>query len=357
MLASDIYARSARHFGLPFAGREALGAARADRRFVRQLRRLDGPVHLPNQHLARFGPLSGRPYVVTVHDLIRWTDQERECPLIGRPNARDRLMLAADCRGIRQAAGVVAVSDTTARDLVERLGLPSDRVAVAHNGVDKEMFHPIQRRLFDFPYVLFVGSEQPRKNLAALLAAMARLVDGKHAGELRLVKVGEPGGDPCYRQETLARVRELGLGDRVLFTGWLSNQELAAAYAGATCLVMPSLYEGFGLPPLEAMACGCPVIASTCGSLGEVLGGAALRLGSCDPESIAGSIRRVGDQPRLRAALIEQGLRHAGEFTWEKTASATRAAYARFGHVLGAAAAPALPGTRGVQAPALDTPA
>src|SRR5687767_808753 len=79
VLASDIYARSARHFGLSFAGREALGAARAERRFVRQLRRLDGPVHLPNQHLARFGPLSGRPYVVTVHDLIRWTDQEREC--------------------------------------------------------------------------------------------------------------------------------------------------------------------------------------------------------------------------------------------------------------------------------------
>jgi cellulose synthase/poly-beta-1,6-N-acetylglucosamine synthase-like glycosyltransferase len=95
---------------------------------VRALRRLDGPVHLPNHHLARYGPLAGRPYVVTVHDLIRWTDQGRECPFISRPNSRDRLLLGADCRGIRQAAGVIAVSETTARDLVERLGLPSVRV-------------------------------------------------------------------------------------------------------------------------------------------------------------------------------------------------------------------------------------
>lgn len=357
VLHSDVYASSARHFGLSFASPRALRAARADWSFVRQLRRLDGPVHLPNHHLARYGPLSGRPYVVTVHDLIRWTDRERERPLIARPNARDRLMLAADCRGIRQAAGVVAVSETTARDLVERLGLSEDRVAVARNGVDHETFHPGRRRLFDFPYLLFVGSEQPRKNLAALLAAMARLAADDDLGDLRLVKVGEAGSDPRFREETIARVRELGLGDRVVLTGWLSDADLAAAYAGATCLVMPSLYEGFGLPPIEAMACGCPVIASGNGSLEEVLGNAALRLPSCDPESIAVGIRRVAEEPRLAAALSERGLRRAGEFTWQSAAAATRMAYAQFAEALGEPSASGPATAAGVQAPVLDTPA
>jgi len=350
VLESDVYASSARRFGLRLFGQSALRAARADYRFVRQLRRADGPVHLPNHHLARYGPLSGRPYVVTVHDLIRWTDRERERPLIARPTPRDRLMLAADCRGIRLAAGVIAVSRTTARDLVEALGLPPERVTVAYNGVDHATFHPRQRRLFEFPYVLFVGSEQPRKNLAAVLAAMAD-VEG-----LRLVKVGKPGNDPRYRRETLSHVRELGLADRVVFTGWLSEPELAAAYAGATCLVMPSLYEGFGLPPVEAMACGCPVIVSGNGSLGEVVGDAALRLTSCDRESIAAGIQRLLTEPRLAASLSERGVARAAEFTWEAAAAATRAAYARFADALGSAVESAAPAASAVQAPVLDTP-
>src|SRR5215213_4209772 len=350
VLESDVYASSARRFGLRLFGQSALRAARADYRFVRQLRRADGPVHLPNHHLARYGPLSGRPYVVTVHDLIRWTDRERERPLIARPTPRDRLMLAADCRGIRLAAGVIAVSRTTARDLVEALGLPPERVTVAYNGVDHATFHPGQRRLFEFPYVLFVGSEQPRKNLAAVLAAMAD-VEG-----LRLVKVGKPGNDPRYRRETLSHVRELGLADRVVFTGWLSEPELAAAYAGATCLVMPSLYEGFGLPPVEAMACGCPVIVSGNGSLGEVVGDAALRLTSCDRESIAAGIQRLLTEPRLAASLSERGVARAAEFTWEAAAAATRAAYARFADALGSAVESAAPAASAVQAPVLDTP-
>jgi glycosyltransferase involved in cell wall biosynthesis len=357
VLVSDVYRESARHFGLRHASWRALRAGRADLRFVRALRRVDGPVHLPNHHLARYGPLTGRPYVVTVHDLIRWTDQGRECPFIARPNSRDRLLLTADCRGIRQAAGVVAVSATTASDLVERLGLPEDRVAVARNGVDHETFHPGHRRLFDFPYVLFVGSEQPRKNVGALLAAMARLLERPGLDHLRLVKVGEPGGDPRYRQATLARVRELGLGDRVLFTGWLSDRQLAAAYVGATCLVVPSLYEGFGLPPVEAMACGCPVIASSHGSLTEVLGDAALRVPSCEPEAIADAIRRVAEDRRLAAALSERGLRRAGRFTWQRAAAATRAAYARFADAFGQATARPDAGAASVQAPALDAAA
>jgi glycosyltransferase involved in cell wall biosynthesis len=230
-------------------------------------------------------------------------------------------------------------------------------VAVARNGVDHDTFHPRRRGLFDFPYVLFVGSEQPRKNLGALLAAIAHLADHGALGRLRLVKVGEPGSDSRYREETIARLRALGLGDRVLFTGWLSDPQLAAAYAGATCLVLPSLYEGFGLPPVEAMACGCPVVASTNGSLEEVLGDAALRLPSCDPESIAAAIRRMVEEPRLAATLRERGLRHAAEFTWERTAAETRAAYARFAKALGEGAESEMPAAPGVQAPALDTPA
>jgi glycosyltransferase involved in cell wall biosynthesis len=356
LLVSGIYGDSARMFGLPYASRIAVGAVRADLRFVRRLRRLAGPVHLPNQHLARYGPACGRPYVVTVHDLIRWTDRQREQPFISRPNSRDRLLLAADCRGIRQAAGVIAVSQTTARELVERLGVPEGRVAVASNGVDHETFHPSRRRLFDFPYVLFVGSEQPRKNLSALLEAMARLADSGDLGRLRLVKVGEPGSDPRYRRTTISHVLELGLGDRIVFTGWLADSQLAAAYAGAICLVMPSLYEGFGLPPIEAMACGCPVIASSRGSLREVVGDAALRLPSCDPASIADAIRRVAEDDSLADELSKRGLRRAREFTWQRTAAATRAAYAQFAPALGASVA-SRPARAQPAAPVLETPA
>ncbi|MDQ3933673.1 MAG: glycosyltransferase family 4 protein [Actinomycetota bacterium] len=329
VLTSDIYQRSARRFGVSLLSPTAVRLAYADLAFVRRLRRLETPVHVPNHHLARYAKLANRPYVVTVHDLIRCLDRHRSHPLISRPNARDRLLLAADWSGIRAAAGVIAVSETTRRELIEHVGLPEERVALAPNGIDHSTFQPSNRRPFGFRYVLFVGSEQPRKNLPALLEAMATLARRPGTDDLRLVKVGRAGGQR-YRADTVARIRELGLGGHVVLTEWLPDEDLAAAYSGAECFVTPSLYEGFGLPSVEAMACGCPVITSSRGAMGEVAGDAALLLDDCEPGTLAAAISNVVCDGRLRSGLAAAGIRRAREFTWERTAAATRAAYRQF---------------------------
>jgi glycosyltransferase involved in cell wall biosynthesis len=350
---TGIYQRSARRFGLTPFGREALRLAWTDARFVRSLRTGgNSPIHLPNQHLARYGRLSGRPYIVTVHDLIRCTDRRRDVPLIGRPNRRDRMLLALDCAGIRAAKGVIAVSACTRDDLVEELGVPSERIVIVHNGLDHDNFRPSGPAPFDFPYVLFVGSEQPRKNLATLLRAFRLLASRPELADLRLVKVGPAGSDPEYRRRTEQLISELGLGDRVTIAPWLSPTQLARVYSGAACLVIPSLYEGFGQVPLEAMACGCPVIASRNGSLGEVVGDAALTPRSGSPEDLARAVERLIGQPRLAEELVRRGLERAGAFTWERTAAETRAAYERL-----LAEAPEWAGVDGAERPVLATSA
>jgi glycosyltransferase involved in cell wall biosynthesis len=264
-----------------------------------------------------------------VHDLIRYFDLHGLGPFTHRPNARDRIYLRLDYAGIRRATALIAVSETTKRDLCIHLGIPEEQVFVVYQGVDHAAFRPLPGRPLDAPYLLFVGSEHPRKNLPTVVRAFAALKREPRFRELKLVKIGSPGGPEApFRACTLAALAELGLESEVVFREGISDEELARWYSGAACFVLPSLYEGFGLPPVEAMACGCPVVVSTAGSLPEIAGGAALLVEPCDAGALPDAVRRTVTEAATRKELIDRGLRRAAEFSWERTARETLAVYA-----------------------------
>jgi glycosyltransferase involved in cell wall biosynthesis len=235
------------------------------------------------------------PAVVTVHDL----SFERDAALMGW---KDRLVFrAAVPHAARRAARVLAVSERTKRDLIELYGIPEERIVVTPNGVDP-VFRPNGS---DGDYLLFVGAIQERKNpLAALRAA-------DEAG-LPLIVVGPA------KDRGLARELERN-GARL--RGYVSRGELAELYRGAACLLLPTSYEGFGLPALEAMASGTPVVATADPAVREVAGDAAVY---AEPEELADGIRRALAE---RERLVAAGLERARRFTWEETARRTAQVY------------------------------
>ena len=329
-LRIDVAGRSGDLFRVPVLSLAAARALRRDLALVRLLRRVDGLVHLPHHHLARHGRWLPQPYVVTVHDLMRLLDLRGGTPLISAPSARDRLYLRLDAAGIRRAAAIIAPSQATKRDLIRHLGVPEKRISVVYEGVDHDVFRPVERRVFTDPYVLFVGSEHPRKNLATLFRAFARVKADGFFPELKLVKVGAPGsGEAPFREQSVRAAREAGVEEDVIFVGRAVGDELAAYYSGAECLVLPSLYEGFGLPPVEAMACGCPVVVSNVTSLPEIAGDAALLVDPTDDAALARAIVALLDDAALRAGLRARGLARAAEFSWERAATETLAVYER----------------------------
>lgn len=264
------------------------------------------------------------PFVVTVYDLsfIRF-------PAAFRP--WNRLYLALFTRhSVRRARRVLAISHHTKRDLVRWLGVPEDKVDVAPCGVG-EAFRPLPREQVEafreakgLPsrFFLFVGTLEPRKNLPAALQALRRLLDAGQAPYLVVV-----GGRGWGYAEALRSVDELGLAHHVRLVGFVPSDELVLWYNAATALVYPSLYEGFGLPPLEAMACGLPVVASDRGALLEVVGEAGLLVDPAAPEHLAEVLTRVWQDADLRALLRERGLARAREASWRETARQTLLAY------------------------------
>lgn len=264
------------------------------------------------------------PTVLTVHDLIF----ER---YPAHHTRRNMLYLrAAMPRFVRAATAVIAVSAHTKRDLVELYGADPTKIYVIHEGIDptfapaaaSEVARVSLRYSAGRPYVLMVGTLEPRKNHAAALTALARL---KAAGfPHRLVVAGGKGWlfEPIRRQ-----VEALGLAGDVNFAGYVPAADLPALYSGAACVLAPSLYEGFGFPVLEAMACGAPVVCSNVSSLPEVAGGAALLAPPVDDAALADAVRLVLTQPALAAALRAQGLVQARSFSWERTAAQTAEMY------------------------------
>ena len=276
-------------------------------------------------------PLVGRSgkYVVTVHDVI---------PLI-LPETftlRHRLVVRLALARVRRKADLVVVpSHAVKRDVVRRVGLPEDRVVVTHEGCEPR-FRPVRSAAarrdvaarYGLPprYVLAVGTLEPRKNLTTLLEAFARLRrDGEVDADLRLVLAGARGwlDEPIF-----ATVRSLGLEDAVRFTGFVDDADLPAVYSGAALFVFPSLHEGFGLPLLEAMACGVPVVTSNISSMPEVAGDAAVLVDPRDTDGLAAAIARLLRDEALRDRLREAGIARARQFSWEATARRTLDAYA-----------------------------
>lgn len=327
-LELDIDTASAGLFNIPFLSAACMRGVARDLHIVHALRGLPTLPHLTHHHLARYGPLLGRPYLLTAHDLIRYFDLKGLGVFINAPNLRDRICLHLDYRGFVAATAVIAVSHSTKRDLTRHLGISPGRIFVVYEGLDHDLFRPVQRRLVDPPYVLFVGSEHPRKNLATLLRAFAALKREPRFRDLRLVKVGAAGScEAPFRVATRELVQELDLGPDILFTEEVPDEDLPAYYGGAACLVLPSRYEGFGFPPLEAMACGCPVVVSTAGALGEIAGEAALRVAPDDVDGLHAAMRALVTEVRLRDGLRERGFARAREFSWERTARETALVY------------------------------
>ncbi|MFC1994677.1 glycosyltransferase family 4 protein [Chloroflexota bacterium] len=289
---------------------------------LRRLRHTGQPVHLPSQHFSRYALLLRRPFIVTAHDLARI------CFPFAKESTRERIGLRLDVLGLKKAEHIIAVSACTKADLMSYLGIPGEKISVIYNGIDLQVFKPVLARRLPFPYLLYVGSERPRKNLNTLLAAFAALKREVSAfWDLKLVKVGAAGTSEEFRQMTLSEVERLGLREEVVFTEYVSDAELAAYYSSAIALVLPSLYEGFGLPLVEAMACGCPVVASNCSSLPEVAGDAGLFVDPHGIDGLAQAMRRVITEPALREQLTEKGFERVQHFSWDRAAQETLRVY------------------------------
>lgn len=262
-------------------------------------------------HSMYYLPLaSRRPTVVSIHDV----SYERHPEFFGRMEVLKNRVLVR--QAARRATMVVTLSEHARSEMVELYDLDPDRIAVVPGGVSDAF------RLAEKPpattgdragpvRILAVGTLQPRKNLVRLLDAV-RIVGQRERVQLRVI--GPPGH---AAQEIQAR---LGHGADVVLLGYVSDDLLLEEYRAADVFVYPSIYEGFGLPVVEAMACGTPVVTTTGGSLPEVAGDAALVVDPYDVDAIAGAITQLLEDPTLRGRLIERGRRRAAEFTWRSAA-------------------------------------
>lgn len=268
------------------------------------------------------------PSLVTVHDLILLVLRG---PYLG-PTAWAwmRFHRAA----ARRAGCVVAVSHNTARDVERIWKIPPERIAVVHEGVsplyapvreEERLREALSRHGVARPYFLYLGGFDPRKNLHNMLLAFKRFLL-MHGASHRLVMVGDRRGFEPYLD---GLVEELGLEGAVIFTGFLPEEDLPALYSGADAFLCVSLYEGFGLPLLEAMACGTPVLASRASSLPEVVGDAGLLVDPLDADKIAAAMLRLVEDTNYRKELAERGRLRAASFTWDRAALAVLSLYRR----------------------------
>jgi glycosyltransferase involved in cell wall biosynthesis len=284
-----------------------------------------------------FPPPARVPALVTIHDVI-----PERFPRLVFPNRRPELFWRLKVgAATRRAALVLTVSRDAARGIARRLRVHPARIRVVGeapdprfrppDGLSREAAARVLARLglaAGTPYLLYVGGLSPHKNLAALAEAVGRLRrDPAHAA-LRLVLAGDYAGDSFFSAyPTLRRlVAERGLEGVVVFAGFVPDDDLVGLYQAARALVLPSLGEGFGLPAVEALACGTPVVTSTVGSLPEVVGEAGLFFDPLDAAGLDWALRRVLGDDGLRADLAARGPARARSFSWERTARLTLAA-------------------------------
>jgi glycosyltransferase involved in cell wall biosynthesis len=230
----------------------------------------------------------------------------------------------------QHAARVIAISDHTRRDIHRLYAVPLDRIDVAYPGV-ADSLHPIDsaaldqfRREKNLPdkFFLFLGTLEPRKNLVMLIDAFARFKHECAEGALVLA-----GGVGWLADEIFTAIEASGVKDSIVLPGFIKAEEKALWLGSATAFVYPSIYEGFGLPPLEAMACGTPVIVSDAASLPEVVGDAGISIGPREPIGWAQAMQRVWHDEPYRAELRARGLQQSKKFTWLETARQTAATY------------------------------
>jgi glycosyltransferase involved in cell wall biosynthesis len=263
--------------------------------------------------------------VVTFHDMTFFLFPHLHTP-------SKRLFFPAAMRlSARQAQAVVADSENTRRDAIRILKIPAEKITTVLCGIGAE-FRPIHdaamleacRSRYNLPqaFILYVGTVEPRKNLPLLLKAYARLAaKGAHTP---LVIVGRRG---WMYEEVFQLVETLQISERVLFTGYIPAEDLPMVYNLAQIFVYPSLYEGFGFPPLEAMACGAPVITTAVSSMRDQVGEAGLLTPPGDEQALFEAMRKLTQDRDLRRSLSEKGILHATQFTWPNTARQTLRVY------------------------------
>jgi glycosyltransferase involved in cell wall biosynthesis len=286
---------------------------------LEMMRRPPGVLFVPSHVVPLWHP---RRTVVTVHDL----------GYLYYPQAHTRLsrlyLHLSTIFSARAARRVIAISEATKRDLVDRYGISTRKIRVVYHGRDL-LFTPVEdqgkieevaaRYGVRQPYCLHVGTLQPRKNLRLLVDAWEEL-KGRVDNPPQLLLAGKRG---WLYNSLFEAVRDRGLGDLVKFADYVEREDLPALYSGAMALTFPSLYEGFGLPALEAMACGTPVLASRASSLPEVVGDAGLLLEPGDASAWADAVERLMGDEGLQGALRRKGLERAMGFTWERCARET----------------------------------
>ncbi len=248
------------------------------------------------------------PMVFTIHDLIHLDvveEQSRFKTLYYRYVVRPAVL---------RAHRVLTVSEYSRQRILQWSGVAPEKVVVVGNGVDPAFSPDGPKYMPGFPYMFYVRNGKPHKNVARLLEAFAQMdVPG-----VRLLLSGKADND--IRHLAL----HLGIDDRVVFSGRIPEEDLPSYYRGAAVVTMPSLYEGFGLPALEGMACGVPVVVSNTTSLPEVVGDAGLLVDPCDPGSIAAGLTRALTDESLRSTLRERGLERAQLFNWDDVAARVR---------------------------------
>ena len=268
-------------------------------------------------------PMSPKPYVFTMHDVSPFTRPEFYPKTI-----RMRLNWLVK-KGLRTARLILCISEDCRQTTAELFGVSLDRMVVVHHGVNPKLSPAPQPEILERhygirgKYVLYVGKLEARKNIVRLIEAFSRLISETDFGG-NLVLAGRRFWDLDGIDETVARC---GLADRVQELGYVPDEHLSALYSGAELFVLPSLWEGFGLPVLEAMACGTPVVTSAVSSIPEVAGDAAAFVDPHSVDSIAEGMGKVMTCPRVARSMSERGIKRASEFTWAKTAKETLAAY------------------------------
>jgi glycosyltransferase involved in cell wall biosynthesis len=281
----------------------------------RQCRKLNPDIIHETYYTDR--PLAGRPKarIVTVHDMIH--EKFRSSFKKNDPTSKNKFT------AVSRADHVICISQNTKSDLCELFSVPEDKITVVHLGVDPETTTLIEQKPVagGRPYLLFVGNRGGYKNFNTLLRAFA---SRKHiSAEFDLIAFG---GGPFNRTET-ALIRRLGLRSNCVQHVGGDDQQLQDLYRSAYALVFPSLYEGFGLPPLEAMVNGCPVISSDTSSMPEVIRDAAQYFSPSDTDSIADAIEAVTNDGSRRDELIRQGKKRLSAFSWEKCCAETLDVY------------------------------
>ena len=263
--------------------------------------------------------------VLTIHDLSTLLYPETHRASAVR-RARLRLPLAAKIAG-----AIITPTEAVRQEVCARLKVKPGKVTAIHEAprrtfgpITKEETVAIRKRLcVEEEFLLFVGTLEPRKNLLTTLRAFEEVINRTSARPQLVIA----GGAGWLIDETLALINLASLKDRILLTGYLHDEDLRALYSSCRAFVYPSLYEGFGLPPLEAMTCGAPVIASRISALQETLGDAAILVEPLDVQTLSRTINEVLKDERRRAAMREAGIKHAKKFSWDEAARRTHEVY------------------------------